>query len=87
MLSESQTLRSPHPALRNLPPAFVPPVQDRSQPVEELLPFTVRLVADEEGLRKATTVRYSAYARHLPEFAETLRHPEPADQEKGVVIL
>jgi hypothetical protein len=87
MLSESQTHRAPHPALRNLPPAFLPPVQDRSQPVEELLPFTVRFVCDQEGLRKATTVRHSAYARHLPEFAETLRHPEPADQDKGVVIL
>ncbi len=87
MLSKSQSVRAPHPALRNLPPAFHPPVQDGAQPVEELLPFTVRLVADESSLQKATTIRHSAYARHLPEFAETLRHPEPADREKGVAIL
>lgn len=87
MLSKSQSIRAPHPALRNLPPTFLPPVQDRAQPVEELLPFTVRLVADEKGLQKAATIRHSAYARHLPEFAETLRHPEPADREKGVAVL
>jgi hypothetical protein len=51
------------------------------------LPFTVRLVQGESALQKAVALRHVAYARHLPEFAETLRFPEPADQEQGVVIL
>jgi hypothetical protein len=55
--------------------------------VEELLPFTVRLVGDEASLQKAVAIRHSAYARHLPEFAETLKTAEPADYENGVVIL
>lgn len=54
---------------------------------EELLPFTVRLVRNEEDLSKAVQIRHSAYARHLPEFAETLKRPESADAEKGVVVL
>jgi len=76
-----------HPALRTLPPAFHPPVHDDTQTVEELLPFTVRLVGDEASLQKAVAIRHSAYARHLPEFAETLKTAEPADYENGVVIL
>ena len=73
--------------MRSLPPAFQPPVHDATQTVEELLPFTVRLVGDEAGLQKAVALRHSAYARHLPEFAETLTNAEPADREEGVVIL
>jgi len=76
-----------HPALRTLPPAFHPPVHDDTQTVEELLPFTVRLVGDEASLQKAVAIRHSAYARHLPEFAETLKTAETADYEDGVVIL
>ena len=54
---------------------------------EELLPFTVRLVRDEDDLNKAVHIRHSAYARHLPEFAQTLKSPESADAENGVVVL
>lgn len=54
---------------------------------EELLPFTVRLVGNEDDLSKAVSIRHSAYARHLPEFAQTLKSPEHADTDKGVVIL
>lgn len=54
---------------------------------EERLPFTVRIVRSELDLHKAVEVRHSAYGRHLPEFAETLRHPESADLDKGVVVL
>lgn len=60
---------------------------DAAGMVEELLPFTVRLVRDEEDLSKAVSIRHSAYARHLPEFAETLKSPERADTEDGVVVL
>ena len=55
--------------------------------VEEVLPFTVRLVGDDQDLSKAVQIRHSAYARHLPTFAETLKTPESADTEDGVVVL
>jgi hypothetical protein len=54
---------------------------------DELLPFTVRLVGDDEDLGKAVQIRHQAYARHLPEFAQTLKNPEAADAESGVVVL
>ena len=54
---------------------------------EEILPFTVRLVRNEEALNKAVQIRHSAYARHLPAFAETLRVPEANDTEDGVAVL
>lgn len=54
---------------------------------EELLPFTVRLVRNEDDLEKAVQIRHHAYARHLPEFAASLKAPESADSEDGVVVL
>ena len=54
---------------------------------EEILPFTVRLVRDQKDLSKAVDIRQSAYARHLPEFAESLRVPECTDAQDGVVVL
>lgn len=54
---------------------------------EEYLPFTVKLVRDADDLSKAVSIRHSAYARHLPEFAQTLKEPESADVDKGVVVL
>lgn len=54
---------------------------------EELHPFTVRLVRDEDDLNKAVQIRHSAYARHLPDFAETLKSAENADADNGVVVL
>ncbi len=55
--------------------------------VQELLPFTVRLVRNDEDLNKAVEIRHAAYARHLPMFAETLKTAETDDAEKGVVVL
>lgn len=54
---------------------------------EELLPFTVRLVHDSDDLDKAVQIRHSAYARHLPKFAETLKAAEREDTETGVTVL
>lgn len=54
---------------------------------EENLPFTVRLVRNQQDLHKAVSIRHSAYARHLPEFAQSLKAPETADAEDGVVVL
>lgn len=61
----------------------------RNEPTipEELLPFTVRLVRDDEALSKAVEIRHAAYSRHLPDFAETLRTAENADLEDGCVVL
>ena len=54
---------------------------------EERLPFSVRVVRNDEDLTKAVSIRYAAYARHMPDFAENLRHPESMDAEPGVVVL
>lgn len=61
-------------------------MNDASQ-TEECLPFTVRLVQNHHDLSKAVAIRHSAYARHLPEFAQTLKAPEPSDEDNGVVVL
>jgi hypothetical protein len=68
---------------------FSSSVQKLSAPTltQELLPFTVRLVRNEGDLDKAVDIRHAAYARHLPEFAQTLTAPESADAENGVVVL
>ena len=83
-----------HPATSAaLPPHRIEALRSRvdalNEPVmtEELLPFTVRLVRNEEDLKKAVKIRHSAYARHMPAVAETLTAPEKADTEDGVVVL
>ena len=53
----------------------------------ERLPFTVRRVQDDNDLRKAVHMRHAAYARHLPEFAQTLALPEACDYDSDVVVL
>ncbi len=53
----------------------------------ERLPFTVRVVRSEADLYKAVHVRHSAYARHVPTFAESLRSPESYDTMDGTVVL
>lgn len=53
----------------------------------ERLPFSVTLVRTAQDLKKAVEIRHSAYARHMPEFAETLKRPEKMDLEPGVVIF
>lgn len=53
----------------------------------ENLPFTVRLVQDDQALTKAVQIRHHAYMRHVPEFAETLALPERTDHERGVIVL
>jgi hypothetical protein len=54
---------------------------------EEALPFTVKIVRTHTELNQAVKIRHAAYGRHLPEFAETLKKPEAADFEKGIVVL
>ncbi len=54
---------------------------------EERLPFTVRVVRDDDALGKAVTIRQAAYARHVPAFAAKLGTPEPNDHDEGSVVL
>ncbi len=65
-------------------PANLPHANDMA---EERLPFTVRLVRNEEDLKKAVLIRQQAYARHMPAVAQTLGTPEKMDTEDGVAIL
>lgn len=65
-------------------PANAPHAADMT---EERLPFTVRLVRNEEDLKKAVRIRQQAYARHMPEVAQALMAPEPMDTQEGVVVL
>ncbi len=60
--------------------------QERARDTERL-PFTIRCVSSEADLHKAVAVRHAAYARHVPEFAQTLRLPEAADYESDSVVL
>lgn len=53
----------------------------------ERLPFTVKRVQTEEDMRKAVQVRHAAYARHVPDFARTLLHPEAADYADDTIVL
>lgn len=55
--------------------------------VPERLPFSVRLVRSEADLHKAVHIRHSAYARHVPVFAESLRAPEANDTMDSAVVL
>jgi hypothetical protein len=54
---------------------------------EERLPFTVRVVRNEEALDKAVAIRRAAYARHMPALAEKLKAPEPLDHDQSSVVL
>ncbi|MFT3813496.1 MAG: hypothetical protein QM740_08960 [Acidovorax sp.] len=55
--------------------------------IEERLPFSVRIARDDEALSKAVQVRHAAYARHVPDLAQLLVQPEPADFADGSVVL
>lgn len=69
-------------------PSLPLPTLPNGQPLPvEQLPFTVRLVHDTQDLAKAVQIRHTAYARHLPEFAQTLRTAEREDTENGVTVL
>ena len=63
-------------------------LNDREQAMAvERLPFTIRRVRNDADLQKAVHIRHAAYARHLPDFAQTLALPEACDYERDVVVL
>lgn len=74
-------------------PSFMPPSPaaqtTASQNIqrEARLPFTVRVVADDEALERALKMRQAAYQRHVPDFARTMDQPEPYDREPGGLIF
>jgi hypothetical protein len=53
----------------------------------ERLPFTIKRVHTDEDMRKAVQIRHAAYARHIPEFAQSLIEPEHSDYEDDCVVL
>jgi hypothetical protein len=53
----------------------------------ERLPFSVKVVSTSGELERAVKVRYEAYARHVPEFAASMKGPEPADIAPDTVVL
>jgi hypothetical protein len=68
-------------------PAALSSTLPRADKKIERLPFTVRRVETEDGLKKAVRIRHAAYARHVPEFARTLMAPEACDYEEDTVVL
>lgn len=59
-----------------------------SQPkAVEILPFTVRVAQNDSEIIKAIEIRHSAYARHMPEFAASLKEPELDDTMNDATIL
>jgi hypothetical protein len=60
---------------------------DAQSKAVERLPFTIRRVHTDADMRKAVQVRYAAYLRHIPEFAQTLIEPEQCDYDDDAVIL
>jgi len=85
MFQSATSTLMPSPRIETLSPnAWAP---DEHIMREEQLPFTVRLVRNDEDLLKAVQIRHSAYARHMPAVAETLKSPERIDTEDGVVVL
>jgi hypothetical protein len=51
------------------------------------MPFTIRIASSEEEIAKAVRIRHSAYARHVPAFADKLREAEECDYGEGSVVL
>lgn len=47
----------------------------------------VRIVKSQEDLQKVAELRYKAYARHVPEFAQKLTIPEPPDTDPNIFVL
>ncbi len=55
-------------------------------PVERL-PFTIKRVVTDADMWKAVRVRHDAYARHIPEFAQSLSTPEACDYDTDSAVF
>lgn len=86
MIQPSRLSTAPrHVPAIDLPQALQP--REQTPTTQERLPFTVRVVSNDEDLSKAVSIRAAAYGRHMPEFGEKLRTPETIDAEPGVAVL
>lgn len=85
MIQSVASALAPRHRLQAMPSRFA--ASDAPVRTEESLPFTVRLVRNEDDLKKAVQIRHAAYARHMPMVAESLKVPEDADTQDGVVVL
>lgn len=72
---------------RPAPFAALHALAGHSEPSVQRLPFTVRVVRQEQQLRKAIAIRQRAYGRHLPALGELLREPEAQDRDPACVVL
>lgn len=65
----------------------IPLIKSEPSMPTERLPFKIRLATSDEQMQKVARVRYAAYARHVPEFAEKLKQPEATDFLGGTHVL
>ena len=65
---------------------FVPPVRQPPR-WETSLPFTVKVVSNEEQLVKVQALRAMAYSHHLPGIGETFGRPEGMDRHPDTTLL
>lgn len=66
---------------------FIPLSLSTAALPEQRLPFTIRIVNDEQALQKAVGIRHAAYSRHLPELAQNLLRFEQADLAQDTIVL
>lgn len=64
-------------------------LQDTAGPTlpRESMPFTVRIARSDDDIEKVVQIRYSAYARHVPTFADKLKAAEEYDFDEGSIVL
>lgn len=93
-MKQDQTINQSSPAStvdsasgENVTPSSVPATVATTTLPEQRLPFTIRIVNDEQALQKAVGIRHAAYSRHLPELAENLLRFEPADLAQDTIVL
>jgi hypothetical protein len=62
-------------------------VVPRSKKSEQLLPFRIRIVRNEEQLGRAVRIRAEAYERHWPNLYLQLQSPEQQDRNPNSLIF
>ncbi len=82
-MEQCQTMVSPSLAARVIAAGFAA----EQAKVIERLPFTIKRVHSEEEMLKAVQIRHAAYARHIPEFAQSLLLPEDSDYDDDAVVF
>jgi hypothetical protein len=89
MLDSNQTAnaRDPFGAFSNPAPTGYRSDTPSTSRSEARLPFTVRVVDNDEALASALRMRQAAYQRHVPEFARTMDQEEPYDRDPGGLVL